>query len=80
MPHLLRPPIGAFALLLTLAAAGCGRGEPEPDNAAIDYTLNQLIANDEAEKQQLVEEARAREDVRENEMEQREDNYTETPD
>jgi hypothetical protein len=66
----------AGALLLTGLAAACGRGEPDVDPAVVDSHLNQIIANDLAERANLVDEARAREEVREQEMEERIDNYS----
>ena len=75
MARLRKTPVAAAALILPFAAGGCGGGEPEPDNAAIDRTLNQIIANEQANRERLVEEARDREDIREREMEQREENY-----
>jgi hypothetical protein len=63
-----------------LAAASCGSGEPEPDNAVLDAHFNKIIADDEAERRNLVEAARDREDVREQEMEAREANYADAPD
>lgn len=70
--------LAAFAgLLLTLPLAACGESEPKPDPAVIDQHLNEAIARDEAERRRLVEEARAREDVREEEMKEREANIAE---
>jgi hypothetical protein len=70
----------ALLLAAALAASGCGRGEPEPDPAALDAHFNNIIAEDEALKARLIEEARDREDVRENEMDRREENYAQQPD
>lgn len=80
---------GRFALMLparilflaapALALASCGSGQPEADPAAVDSHLNQIVANEEAAKERLIEEARDREDVREREMEQREVNQAEPP-
>lgn len=67
----------AFAGLLLAPLAACGESEPKPDPAIIDQHLNQLIAQDEAERRRLVEEARAREDVREAEIKERETNFVE---
>jgi hypothetical protein len=64
-------------LFLALTLAACGEKEPKPDPAVIDEHLNRLIAQEEAEDRRLVEEARAREDVREQEMKDREVNYVE---
>ena len=72
--------VAIAASACTLSLGGCGGGEPKPDNVAIDQTLNQLIANDEAERRQLVEEARIREDAREKEMENRSATDGEAPD
>lgn len=58
-------------LLLGLALGGCGRADEEADPAALDQAFNQIIANDQAERRRLVEEARDREEVREREMELR---------
>jgi hypothetical protein len=66
----------AGALLLTGLAAACGRSEPEVDPAAVDSHLNQIIANEVTQRANLIDEARAREDVREQEMEERIDNYS----
>jgi hypothetical protein len=70
------------ALLLAVAslAAACGSGTSDPDPAVLDAHFNKIIADDEAERRRLVEAARDREDVRENEMEAREQNYAQTPD
>ena len=68
----LRP---AALLLAALAVSACGRGEPEPDPAALDAHFNNMIAEEEAERRRLIEAARGREDVRNKEMEQRADNY-----
>lgn len=67
-------------LAATLALAGCSRSQPEPDPAALDAHFNNMIAEEAAERRRLVEAARDREDLRENEMEQREQNYAEQPD
>jgi len=74
MPNLRRASLAGLIVALPLAA--CGQSEPKPDPAVIDRHLNQLIAEEEAERRRLVEEARAREDVREQEMKQREADYT----
>lgn len=63
--------IACAALLAAIALGGCGRDDEEADPAALDQAFNQIIANDQAERRRLVEEARDREDVREREMEQR---------
>ena len=67
-------------LLVLLSLASCGGGRTEGDPAAVDNVLNQAIAREEAERQRLVLEARAREAVRVREMEQNAQNYAETPD
>jgi hypothetical protein len=72
-----RQALAAAALLLALGAAACGDQEPKADPAAVDKHLNKIIADEEAQKNRLVEEARDREDVRENEMEQRSENARE---
>jgi len=70
--------LASFAgLILALPLAACGETEPKPDPAVIDAHLNRLIADQEAERRRLVEEARAREDVREEEMAERESNFAE---
>ena len=61
--------VALLAASATLPA--CSPGEPEPDPAALDRTLNNLIASQEAERARLVEEARVREEIRAREMEQR---------
>ena len=73
MPNPRLAALAAAALALPLAA--CGRSEPTPDPAVIDQHLNNMIAQEEADRRRRVEEARAREDVREREMEQREADY-----
>ncbi|HEX8654322.1 MAG TPA: hypothetical protein VF693_03755 [Allosphingosinicella sp.] len=55
--------------------SGCRGGEAEADPAALDQAFNQIIVNDQAERRRLVEEARDREEVREQEMEQRAAGY-----
>ena len=70
----------ALLLAAALAVSGCGRSEPEPDPAALDALFNNISAEDEALKARLIEEARDREDVRENEMDRREENYAQQPD
>ena len=72
--------LAPLLIAAALAAPGCGRSEPAPDPAALDAHFNNMIAEEEAERRRLIEEARDREDVRENEMEQRERNYAEAPD
>ena len=74
MPKLRLSARAALILSVAPALAACGESEPKPDPAVIDQHLNQLIAQDEAERRRLVEDARAREDVREQEMKQREAN------
>ncbi|HYJ30063.1 MAG TPA: hypothetical protein VEW25_06955 [Allosphingosinicella sp.] len=61
-------------LIFALPLVACGDREQKPDPEVIDQHLNRLIAQEEAERRRLVEEARVREDVREEEMEQRESN------
>ena len=73
MPNLRYAALASLALAIPLAA--CGEGDPKPDAAVIDQHLNNMMAQEEAEQRRLVEEARAREDVREVEMEQREADY-----
>lgn len=80
MPHL--KPSRAAALLfagtaLISLASACGNDNSEPDNAVLDAHFNKIIADEEAERSRLVEEARDREDVREKEMEERSENYAE---
>jgi flagellar motility protein MotE (MotC chaperone) len=75
-----RPGAAALILAAALAASACGRGTPEPDPAALDAHFNNIIAEDEAQKARLIEEARDREDVRENEMDRREENYAKQAD
>ena len=70
----------ALLLAAAVVVSGCGRSEPEPDPAALDAHFNNIIAEDEAQKARLIEEARDREDVRENEMDQREENYAQQAD
>jgi hypothetical protein len=65
------------AVLAGFPLSGCGGGEAEADPAALDRAFNQIIANDQAERRRLVEEARDREEVREREMEQRAAGYDE---
>jgi uncharacterized lipoprotein YmbA len=69
--------IQTAALLLAVStAAGCSPGQPEPDPVALDRTLNNLIAAQDAERARLVEEARVREELREQEMDQRRNAYS----
>jgi hypothetical protein len=77
-PKILRRTALLFAA--ALAAGGCGSDQPAPNNAALDAHFNNMIAEEKADQRRLIEEARDREDVREKEMEQREQNYAETPD
>ena len=58
-----------------LCLAGCRDSEPEVDPAAVDAHLNGIIANEAKAREQLVEDARDREDVREEAMEQRAADY-----
>ncbi|HEX8642682.1 MAG TPA: hypothetical protein VF702_02075 [Allosphingosinicella sp.] len=76
MPDLKTMRGGAVLAAGALAISSCSGGEPQPDPAAIDAHLNKFIADEEIERRRLVEEARQREDVRENEMDAREENYT----
>ena len=62
-------------LLLALGLAACGEEPAAPNGAAIDAHLNAIIATEEATKANEVAESRAREDVREEEMENRVENY-----
>jgi hypothetical protein len=80
MVPVLRSCAAAALLLSSLLVAACGSGEPKGDPAGIDATLNSLTARDEAEKANLIAAARAREEVREREMEQNAQNYQATPD
>lgn len=75
MHHLkfLRPAL----LLAALPVSACSRSEPQPDPKVLDAHFNKIIADEEAERRRLVEAARDREDVREQEMEERAENYTE---
>lgn len=61
--------------LLLLASSACG-SDAEPDPAALDRTLDNLIADQEAQRARLVEEARLREDQRELEMQRRAANHS----
>lgn len=78
IPH--RAFLPSLVLLAVPLLSGCARGEPEADPAAVDATLNRLVADDEARRQQLLAEARAREAAREREMARNEQNYAATPD
>ena len=80
MPDLKTLLPATLLLCAALALSGCGRSQPEPDPAALDAHFNNMIAEEAAERRRLVDAARDREDVRENEMEQREQNYAEQPD
>ena len=77
MLNLRRLGFAGAALILPLALVACGERQVQPDNAAIDRHLNQMIVEEEAERRRLIEEARDREEVREKEMEQRAANYSE---
>ena len=70
----------AGALLLALLAPACGSGEPEADPAALNATLNAIVARDEAERANMIAESRAREAARMREMEQNAQNYAAMPD
>lgn len=50
--------------------AACGGGDSEADPAAIDNHLNQIIVREEADREQRVADARVREAIRANEMEE----------
>ena len=80
MPDLTRVRPAALFLVAALTVSACGRSDPEPDPAALDAHFNNMVAEEAAERLRLVDAARDREDVRENEMEQRERNYAEQPD
>ena len=67
----------SLAGLLLLGLAGCARDEENGQAAAVDSHLNQIIAQEERDRQNLIEEARAREAVREQEMEAKTANYAE---
>jgi hypothetical protein len=71
---------GALLLAGAIAVSACNDGEPQPDPAALDAHYNRIIADQEAERRKLIEEARDREDVRENEMDAREENYANAAD
>lgn len=64
---MLRVTLSALALLVSSA---CGP-DREPDPAALDRTLNNLIAEQEAERARLVEDARLREEQRAREVAER---------
>jgi low affinity Fe/Cu permease len=80
MRTIYRHSLAASSLIAATLVAGCGRSEPQADPAAIDATLNRLIAEDEAERNQLVVDARVREEAREREMADNEQNYANTAD
>ena len=61
--------------LVLLALAGCGRDDENGQAAAVDNHLNQIIAQEEQDRQNLIAEARAREALREREMEAKAANY-----
>ena len=56
--------------LMLLGLAACSRGDPEPDPVVLDQTFNNIIAEQEAQRARLVEEARIREAQRMREMEE----------
>lgn len=64
---MLRATLTALALI---ASSGCG-ADREPDPAVLDRTLNNLIAEQEAERARLVEDARLREEQRAREVAER---------
>jgi hypothetical protein len=74
MPH---STVARAALLSVLLLCACSRSQPQPDPKVLDAHFNKIIADEEAERRRLVEEARDREDVREQEMEDRAENYSE---
>ena len=80
MHGLVRSFAAAALLAPALSLAACGPGDAESDPAAIDAHLNQAIAREEADRRQLVEKARAREAVRDGQMEQNAANYAAAPD
>jgi hypothetical protein len=73
----LRP---APLLIAAALLSACGEEEITPDPAAIDAHLNKIEVDEEREKARLIEAARDREDMREDEMNAREENYAQTPD
>jgi len=62
----------AFALLLLTA---CGESEPAPDPKVVDAHLNSIIAQEEAAKAKDIAESRAREEVREAEIDRKGENF-----
>jgi hypothetical protein len=76
MPDLLRSALAGAALLSILALGACGEDEAKPDPAVLDEHFSNMIEAEEANKNRLVEEARDREDVRKQEMEQRAADYS----
>ena len=71
-----------FTCLLVLSglAIGCGEGTPRADPAAVDRHLNRIMAEDDAERANAVVEARAREELREEAMEEKAENYSNAAD
>jgi hypothetical protein len=72
--------IVAVAVAAAALPSACGSETVEPDNAALDAHFNRIIADDEAERRRLVEEARTREEVRAKEMEERRLDKANAPD
>ena len=70
-------PFARAALLSLLLLCACSRSQPQPDPKVLDAHFNKIIADEETERRRLVEAARDREDVREQEMEDRAENYSE---
>ena len=68
-----------LAILLTAAplAASCGTRQTEADPAAVDAHLRSIDAREKSDRNQAITAARARENVREQEMEEKAANYTE---
>jgi hypothetical protein len=70
----------ALPLLASVFMTACGSREPKGDPAGIDATLNSLVARDEAERANLIAEARSREAERMRQSEDNAQNYQETQD
>lgn len=70
------PPGAAALLLLGLVLSGCGGSQPEADPAMVDQHINQILIREEAQHDNAVAAARAREAVREQEMEAKAANYS----
>jgi len=60
---------------MVLGLAGCGGDDENGQAAAVDNHLNQILAQEEQDRQNLIADARAREAVREREMEAKAANY-----